>query len=136
MPGPYWDLWEKTKGKRRQKKGSWKKKIWCGWQLEQKEKGTFHILRKHLYSIKFYLTTYFFIKMFFFSFVKTWYLPIGNIGILLPKLFWPNVRKNCSSDQEKLMKLKLKALDSLFKQWKVRTIFETECFLNLFLEVS
>ena len=22
-------------------------------------------------------------------------------GILLPKLFWPTVRKNCSSDQEK-----------------------------------
>ena len=27
----------------------------------------------------------------------------GN-GILLPKLFWPTVRKNCSSDQEKLLK--------------------------------
>ena len=27
-------------------------------------------------------------------------------GILLPKLFWPTVRKNCSSDQEKLLKLK------------------------------
>ena len=25
----------------------------------------------------------------------------GN-GILLPKLFWPTVRKNCSSDWEKL----------------------------------
>ena len=25
-------------------------------------------------------------------------------GILLPKLFWPKVRKNCSSDQEKLLK--------------------------------
>ena len=23
-------------------------------------------------------------------------------GILLPKLFWPTVRKNCSSDREKL----------------------------------
>ena len=27
----------------------------------------------------------------------------GN-GILLPKLFWPTVRKNCSSDREKLLK--------------------------------
>ena len=27
----------------------------------------------------------------------------GN-GILLPKLFWPTVRKSCSSDQEKLLK--------------------------------
>ena len=25
-------------------------------------------------------------------------------GILLPKLFWPTERKNCSSDQEKLLK--------------------------------
>ena len=25
-------------------------------------------------------------------------------GILLPKLFWPIVRKNCSSDREKLLK--------------------------------
>ena len=28
---------------------------------------------------------------------------LGN-GILLPKLFWPTVRKNCSSDREKLLK--------------------------------
>ena len=27
-------------------------------------------------------------------------------GILLPKLFWPTVRKNCSSDCEKLLKFK------------------------------
>ena len=26
-------------------------------------------------------------------------------GILLPKLFWPTVRKNCSSDREKLFSL-------------------------------
>ena len=25
-------------------------------------------------------------------------------GILLPKLFWPTVRKSCSSDREKLLK--------------------------------
>ena len=25
-------------------------------------------------------------------------------GILLPKLFWPTVRKKCSSDREKLLK--------------------------------
>ena len=25
-------------------------------------------------------------------------------GILLPKLFWPTLRKNCSSDWEKLLK--------------------------------
>jgi hypothetical protein len=27
-----------------------------------------------------------------------------NNGILLPKLFWPTVRKNCSSDREKHLK--------------------------------
>ena len=27
-------------------------------------------------------------------------------GILLLKLFWPTVRKNCSSDREKLLKFK------------------------------
>ena len=24
-------------------------------------------------------------------------------GVLLPKLFWPTVRKNCSSDREKIL---------------------------------
>ena len=28
----------------------------------------------------------------------------ASIGILLPKLFWPIVRKNCPSDQEKLLR--------------------------------
>ena len=28
-----------------------------------------------------------------------------NHGILLPKLYWPTDRKNCSSDREKLLKL-------------------------------
>ena len=27
---------------------------------------------------------------------------LSSIGILLPKLFWPTVRKICSSDREKL----------------------------------
>ena len=30
--------------------------------------------------------------------------PATPSGILLPKLFWPTVRKNCTSDQEKLLK--------------------------------
>ena len=29
---------------------------------------------------------------------------ITEVGILLPKLFWPTVWKKCSSDQEKLLK--------------------------------
>ena len=31
-------------------------------------------------------------------------------GILLLKLFWPTVRKNCSSDREKLLKFKAEGL--------------------------
>ena len=34
---------------------------------------------------------------------ETMYESSGN-GILLPKLFWPTVRKNCSRDREKLLK--------------------------------
>ena len=30
----------------------------------------------------------------------------GWDGILLPKLFWPTVKKNCSSDREKFLKFK------------------------------
>ena len=32
--------------------------------------------------------------------------PTGKVrnGILLPKIFWTTVRKNCSSDREKLLK--------------------------------
>ena len=30
-------------------------------------------------------------------------------GILLPKLFWPTVRRNCSSDWEKLLKFEAEA---------------------------
>ena len=31
-------------------------------------------------------------------------MAIQKIGILLPKLFWPTVRKNCSSDRENFLK--------------------------------
>ena len=31
-------------------------------------------------------------------------------GILLSKLFWPTVRKKCSSDREKLLKFKAEGL--------------------------
>ena len=53
-----------------------------------------------------------------------------GFGILLPNLFWPTVRKNCSSDRENFWNSRLKAenfqnfwdhLNNLFKQWKVRT---------------
>ena len=40
--------------------------------------------------------------------------------ILLPKLFWPTMRKNCSSDRENLLKFEAEGRE--FQQWKVRTI--------------
>ena len=63
-------------------------------------------------------------------------------GILFPKLFWPNVRKSCSSDQEKLLDSRLKVKNLQKKLWfllrtiyssskmTVCTIFETICFLT------
>ena len=33
------------------------------------------------------------------------------ISILLPKMFWPTVRKNCSSDREKLLKFEAESQD-------------------------
>jgi hypothetical protein len=38
------------------------------------------------------------------TFAKTQFVFCIKNGILLPKLFWPTVRKNCSSDQEHLLK--------------------------------
>jgi hypothetical protein len=67
---------------------------------------------------------------------------VDRSGILFPNLFWTTVRKNCSNNLEKLLKMRLKAknlwvhCNNLFEQWKLRTIFETECFFNLFLKVS
>ena len=40
---------------------------------------------------------------------KLWEIANADIGILLPKLFWPTVRKNCSSDREKCWNSRLKA---------------------------
>ena len=55
-----------------------------------------------------------------------------NNGILLPKLFWPTVRKNCSSDWEKLLKFEadgrefakfLRSLEQLIQTMKGQNIF-------------
>ena len=56
-------------------------------------------------------------------------VPIGKSIKLLPKLFWPTVRKNCSSDLEKLLKFKAegrefaKLLRSLSETVKGQKIF-------------
>ena len=51
-------------------------------------------------------------------------------GKLLPELFWPTVRKNCSGDREKLLKFKAEGrefaiyhLKNMFEQKKFSTIF-------------
>ena len=46
--------------------------------------------------------------MFWWSCDKNYFefVPCEKSGILLPKLFWPTVRKNCSSEREKLLKFK------------------------------
>ena len=65
----------------------------------------------------------------------------GRNGILLPKLLWPTVRKNCSSDRKKLLKFEaeglefaknLRSLEQFVQTVKDQMV--TECFFNLFLE--
>ena len=67
-------------------------------------------------------------------------------GILLPKLFWPTARKSCTSGQEKLLKFEAEGREFSKNFVITRTIYSnserseqllaTECFFNLFLEVS
>ena len=68
---------------------------------------------------------------------------VSNHGILLPKLFLPTVRKNCSSDGEIFLKFEaegrefLRSLEQFIQTVKGQNNFlVTECFFNLFLEVS
>ena len=66
-------------------------------------------------------------------------------GILLPKLFWPTVRKKCSCDREKFLKFEaegrefsnfLRSLKQFIQTVKGQNNFWQQCFFNLFLEVS
>ena len=61
-------------------------------------------------------------------------------GILLPKLFWPTVRKNCSGDREKLLKFKaedrefsknLRSLEQFFQKVKGQNFFWKEILFKL-----
>ena len=67
-------------------------------------------------------------------------------GILLANLFWPTVRKNCSSDRGKTFEIR-GCRPRICKNFETtRTIYSnserseqfliTECFFDLFLEVS
>ena len=48
-------------------------------------------------------------------------------GILLPKLFWTTVRKNCSTDRKKLLKIEAEEICKIFEI--TRTSERSEQFL-------
>ena len=52
----------------------------------------------------------------------------GDIGLLLPKFLWPNVRKICSSHWEKLAK-SLISLEQFIQTAKGQNNFCQQCFL-------
>ena len=54
-------------------------------------------------------------------------------GILLPKLFWPTVRKNDSSDQEKLLKFEAEGREFENFLRSVEQFIQTAKGLNNFL---
>ena len=83
--------------------------------------------------------TKFFVKRKLFNFsTKQTTLVNEKNGILLPKLFWPTVRRKCSSDQEKLLKFEAEGREFAVYSNSERSeqFLVTECFFNLFLEVS
>ena len=47
-------------------------------------------------------------------FLKMYFSSLRN-GVFFRKLFWPNARKNCSSGQEKLLKLKAENFANFFR---------------------
>ena len=70
-----------------------------------------------------------------------------NFGILLSKLFWPTVRKKCSSDWEKLLKFETEGQEFAniilvitkticLNSERSEQFSVPECFFNLFLQVS
>ena len=52
-----------------------------------------------------------------FSIQETYDFALIENGILLPKLFWPTVKKICSSDQENLLKFEAEGRVSFVLQW-------------------
>ena len=64
------------------------------------------------------------VKNFYFDrIVEKWikclflFVPFWGNGILLPKLFWPTVRKKCSSDWEKFLKFKARVWGLGLVEW-------------------
>ena len=71
---------------------------------------------------------------------KTLPTPSFGLGILFPKLFLPIVRKNYSSDREKLLKFEAEGREfhrTIYSNSESSEQFLViDCFFNLFLEVS
>ena len=65
----------------------------------------------------------------------SWKNPPIN-GILIPKLFWSTVRKKISSDREKNSKIFEIIRTICSNSERSEQFLVTECFFNLFLEVS
>ena len=73
------------------------------------------------------------------EYYSRYFFDFWNNGILFLKLFWPTVRKNCSSDREKFWTSRLKAKNLqkfCSNSERSEQFLVTECFFNLFLEVS
>ena len=80
-----------------------------------------------------------------FTWIAKFPTKVDSNGILLPKLFWPTVRKNCISNREKHLKFEaegqefatfLRSLEQFIQTVRSELFLVTECFFNLFLEVS
>ena len=73
--------------------------------------------------------------------IRTWFdIDVyKNNGILIAKLFWTPVRKNCFSDWEKLLKFDAKEFEITrtmhSNNERSKQFLETECFFNLFMEI-
>ena len=108
------------------------------WKIQTGEVEKHIIITIHTYLLRFFSTSSSRILQKIvseFSRKSSWVHLIN--GILLPKLFWPTVRKNCSSDREKLFAKFLRSLEQFIQTVKGRKNFcFTECFSNLFVEVS
>ena len=78
-----------------------------------------------------FIWTLIFRDQFFFIWVaEKWYF----VDLLWEKIVLVMEKKKSKLKPENLQNVR-NHHDNLFKQWKVKTIFETECFFNLFLEV-
>ena len=85
------------------------------------------------FLIKFFFESHLKVESMKWNVLKSQTLWTLSNGISLPKLFWPTVRKNYSSDQEKTFEITLTIYSNSERS---EQFLVTECFFNLFLEIS